>query len=178
MTAPMTDALDDELRGLLAETNDQRRRAGQALYHFYRSLVFWQGKGRTFHAIAKAWSAGGEQIFDSQAAALQRLAPHRADLPLRAYVADVLAQLAGDLERGDHLLVPFLRWIEGRFPELTSMMQAETPDSRIHDYDLARALARMFGLCERADRAEMVRCLRETSAEIVAGRKGPKSAGE
>ena len=41
-------ALEQELERLLVETNDLRRRAGQAFYHFYRTLVFWSDKGLGF----------------------------------------------------------------------------------------------------------------------------------
>jgi hypothetical protein len=159
--------LDQELKVLLAETNDQRRVAGQALWHFYRSIVFWRERGRTFLDVARGWAAGGALVFESQAAALRRLGPHARDARLRAFVAEVLAELADDLERGDHLVVPFLRWLEGRFPDLTRMMQEETPDSRIHDHALAADLARALVLLARSGtREEAVRTLREVSASL------------
>jgi hypothetical protein len=158
---------DDDLDGLLAETNDQRRRVGQTLYHFYRSLVFWHAKGRTFHATTKAWAAAGEAVFAALAASLGKRLPHQPDAVLRRYVGRVLGQLADDLERGDHMLVPFLRWIEARFPELTKMMQAETPDSRIYDVELAVDLRVLFGDCARADRPQTVRRLREVAASAA-----------
>jgi hypothetical protein len=156
-------ALEDELQELLAETNEQRRRVGQALFHFYRSLVFWRERGRTFFQIAAAWSAGGSSIFEALTASLRRLSPHGKDAALRAYLSVVLAQLAGDLERGDHMLVPFLRWIEGRFPELTAKMQQESPETRINDVDLAEGLAVLFGRLARTDRAEGIRLLRDAA---------------
>jgi hypothetical protein len=156
----LREALDAELERLLVGTNEQRRRVGQALYHFYRSLVFWSARGRSFVAIAAAWSAAGAGIFDALATTLRELPPHAPDARLRRFVRDVLLRLAADLERGDHMLVPFLRWIETRFPELTAMMQAESRATAIHDFELARELTGLFRLVARGERAEMVRLLR------------------
>ena len=108
----MRTELDRELVKLLVETNEQRRRFGQAIYHFYRTLVFWLPKGRSFLQITQAWSAGGATIFDTLAATLEEMDEHAADPTLRAFVVRVLDQLADDLERGDNMLVPYLRWLE------------------------------------------------------------------
>ena len=156
----MPTALDHELQKLLIGTNDQRRRVGQALYHFYRTLIFWMPKGRTFLGITKAWAAGGAAIFDGLAQTLEPLGDWKHDQRLRTYVGGFLAQLADDLERGDHMLVPFIRWVETLFPELTEMIQEEDDRSRIYDYDLARKLSSLFASAADANRAELVRALR------------------
>jgi len=160
----MRNALDLELQKLLVGTNDQRRRVGQALYHFYRTLVFWMPKGRSFFETTKAWAAGGAAIFDGLAATLEPLGPWERDRRLRAYTANFLQQLAEDLERGDHMLVPFLRWMETLFPELTEIIREEDARSKIYDYDLARELASLFVSVANAPRAEVVTSLR-TCAE-------------
>lgn len=156
----MTTTLDRELQKLLVGTNDQRRRVGQALYHFYRTLIFWMPKGRTFLEITTAWSAGGAAVFSTLATTLEELADGTRDENLRRFVGRVLGQLADDLHRGDHMIVPFLRWIEGLFPELTEMIQQEAVDSRIYDFDLARELASLFAAAADAERAEIVASFR------------------
>lgn len=160
----MATALDKELLSLLVETNDQRRRVGQTLYHFYRTLIFWMPKGRTFFEITKAWSAGGAAVFDALATMLADLPPARPDGKLRRFVSRVLDHLADDLERGDHMLVPFLRWIETLFPELTTMIREESVGSRIYDLDLARELASVFAVSQDAARGDFVSSLRAVAA--------------
>jgi len=155
--------LDLELKRLLVGTNDQRRRVGQTLFHFYRTLIFWKDKGLSFTAVTRAWSAGGAAVFDALAASLREVragpddastSPER-DQDLRVFVAVFLDRLAADLDRGDAMLVPFLRWLEERFPEITRMMQQEAPDSRIHDVALAEDLAALFVHVARADRKQV-----------------------
>jgi hypothetical protein len=153
--------LDEELRRLLVGTNDQRRRAGQALYHFFRSLVFWHDRGRTFSQITAAWSAGGAAVFASMSVLLAEPGKQQDDVPLRRFLADVLGRLADDLERGEHMLVPFVRWLEGRFPALTGMMREEAVGSRLLDHELARALESTFEAAARADAATLPARLRE-----------------
>lgn len=160
----MATALDRELLSLLVETNDQRRRVGQTLYHFYRTLIFWMPKGRTFFDITKAWSAGGAAIFDALAATLAELPPPSPDARLRGFVRGVLERLADDLERGDHMLVPFLRWIESLFPELTTMIREESVGSRIYDLELARELASLFAVSPDAARGDFVGSLRAVAS--------------
>jgi len=165
----MPTALDKELLSLLVETNDQRRRVGQALYHFYRTLIFWMPKGRTFFEITKAWAAGGAAVFDALAHVLAELPPARPDHRLRRFVGGVLEHLADDLERGDHMLVPFLRWVETLFPELTTMIREESVGSRIYDLDLARELASLFAVPQDVERGDLVRSLRAVAAGYAAG---------
>jgi hypothetical protein len=153
-------ALEQELLNLLVGTNEQRRRVGQTLYHFYRTLVFWMPKGRPFFDITKAWSAGGATIFDSLATTLAELPPPRPDPTLRAFLGRVLGRLADDLERGDHMLVPFLRYLETLFPELTEMIRRESAGSRLHDLALARELADLFAVAPDARREDVVLSLR------------------
>jgi len=158
--------LDRELEQLLVGTNAQRRRAGQALYHFYRTLIFWQNKGHTFHDSVRAWSAGGAAIFDSIAGTLAELGDPSRDEQLRRFMALVLHRLADDLERGDHTRTSFLRWIESRFPELTAMMKEEADDSTVYDVDLAVDLSELFTLCAGADAGETSAVLRAGAERI------------
>lgn len=159
----MATALEKELLQLLVETNEQRRRVGQVLYHFYRTLAFWLPKGRPFFDITKAWSAGAATIFDSLARTLAELPPPTPDPTLRAFLGAVLNRLADDLERGDHMLVPFLRYLETLFPQLTEMIREESGGSRIHDLELARELASLFAVHPDAERADFVRSLRASA---------------
>lgn len=159
--------LDRELKQLILGTNDQRRRVGQAVFHLYKTIVFWHDKGRAFSAIVRAWSLGGAAIFDSLAATLEGLDRFDEDARLRRWLAEVLGQLAGDLERGDHMLVPFLRWVESRFPELTSMMQAESAGSKIYDFALARSLTGLFTRAAGLERLDLARTLRQEAAAIL-----------
>ena len=145
-------ALDIELKRLVVGTNDQRRRVGQTLFHFYRTLIFWRDKGFGFFDVVRAWSAGGAAVFDALAASLRELGEPERDEDLRAFTVEFLEQLAGDLERGDHMMLPFLRWIESRFPELTEMMRAESEDSRIYDIALAEDLAALYVHAAQSDR--------------------------
>jgi hypothetical protein len=158
--------LELELRRLLAGTNDQRRRVGQTLYHFYRTLVFWREKGLGFAGVTRAWSAGGAAVFDAMAASLRELGEPERDGALRSFLADVLARLAGDLERGDGTTVAFLRWLETRFPALTRMMQEANADSRIYDVELAEMLATLFAHAARAE-ADALPGLLRAAAESV-----------
>jgi hypothetical protein len=153
-------ALDRELLKLLTGTNDQRRRVGQTLYHFYRTLIFWMPKGRTFLEITRAWSAGGAAVFDTLATTLDEIGEPSRDERLRAFTGRVLVQLADDLERGDRMLVPYLRWLETLFPELTEMIRQEDVGSRIYDVDLARELGSLFAAAPDASREDLVRSLR------------------
>lgn len=159
--------LDLEWKRLIVGTNDQRRRVGQAAYHLYRTLAFWHDKGRAFFDVTRAWSVGGAAIFDALAATLRELEVFQEDTPLRAWQADVLAVLADDLERGDAMLWPFLRWLEGRLPALTRMMQAEASGSRVYDFELARRLTHTFTVGAGADRSGLVEVLRTTARAIT-----------
>ena len=163
----MPSQLDHELKKIVLGTNDQRRRVGQAFYHFYRTLIFWNEKDVGFLDITRAWSVGGAEIFDGLATALRDLEVFGTDTRLRQWLAEVLGQLAGDLERGDAMLFPFLRWLEGRFPTLTTMMQEEQSGSKIWDYELARRLAHLFTLTAGADRRAMVDLLRAEADQLT-----------
>lgn len=156
---PVQTDLERELRRLVVGTNDQRRRVGQALYHYYRTLVFWREKGLSFGDVTRAWAAGGAMIFDTLAGTLRELGPPEPDVRLRGFLARVLRRLADDLHRGDHMLVPFLRWLEARFPEITEMMRAEDAASRIYDLELAERLSGAFAACAREDREGIARVL-------------------
>jgi len=159
----LTTALEKELLHLLVETNEQRRRVGQTLYHFYRTLAFWLPKGRPFFDIMKAWSAGGAAIFDGLATTLAELPPPQPDPTLRRFLGEVLNRLADDLERGDHMLVPFLRYLETLFPKLTEMIRQESAESKIYDLELARELASLFAVAPDTPRKDVVRSLRASA---------------
>lgn len=159
--------LELELKRLVIGTNDQRRRFGQTLFHFYRTLVFWREKAMGFAQITQMWSAGGAAIFDAMSGMLRELGEQEDDVRLRAFCADFLVQLAEDVERGDHMIVPFLRWLEERMPELTAMMQEEDADSRIYDIELADILAALFVHTARSEPAGMPRVLRAAASELT-----------
>ena len=159
--------LELELKRLVVGTNDQRRRFGQAMFHFYRTLIFWREKELGFARITQMWSAGGAAIFDAMAGMLRQLGDQEDDVRLRAFCVAFLQQLAEDVERGDHMIVPFLRWLEERMPELTAMMQEENADSRIYDIELAEVLAALFVHAARADTDGLPRVLRAAANEIT-----------
>ena len=88
-----------------------------------------------------------------------------------ALAAFLRTRMAGDVERGDTMLLPFLRWLEGRFPELTEMMQAESPASRIYDVALAEDMATLFVHAARAEVGALPVLLRAAAKAL--GPKGP-----
>ncbi len=158
--AASNEALDDELKRLLVGTNEQRRLVGQTLYHFYRTLVFWRERGSGFFHTTKLWSGAGASVFDNLATTLQALGEPSEDGPLRAFLVAWAIQLADDLERGDGMFVPYLRWLEQRFPVLTTMMQEEQADSLIFDVELCRVMAGALGRVALATRDEAISLLR------------------
>jgi hypothetical protein len=166
-------ALDLELRRLVVGTNEQRRRVGQALYHYWRTLAFWHAQGRPFAAITLGWCGAGASIFTAMAATLGDLGEPREDGPLRRYLAEVLGRLADDLARGDAMLVPFLRWLEARFPSLTALMRREAESSPIHDLALAVDLADLFRSCGGCGPADLPVRFREGSVYLVGGPATP-----
>ena len=159
--------LELELKRLVIGTNDQRRRFGQTMFHFYRTLIFWREKEMPFAQITQMWSAGGAAIFDAMAGMLREVGEQKDDERLRTFCDGFLRQLAEDIERGDHMIVPFLRWLEERMPELTAMMQDESPDSRIYDIELADILAALFVHTARAEVGGIPRVLRAAADEIT-----------
>ncbi len=176
--SPVDSELELELKRLVVGTNDQRRRFGQTMFHFYRTLIFWREKAMGFARITQMWSAGGAAIFDAMAGMLRQLGDQQDDERLRAFSVAFFRQLADDLERGDHMIVPFLRWLEERMPELTSMMQEESADSRIYDIELADVLAALFVHCARTEPDGMPRVLRAAAREIAPDEIAPDDGGE
>ena len=164
--SPVDGELELELKRLVVGTNDQRRRFGQTMFHFYRTLIFWREKAMPFAQITQMWSAGGAAIFDAMAGMLRQVGEQQDDVRLRTFCEGFLRQLADDLERGDHMIVPFLRWLEERMPELTAMMQEENPSSRIYDIELAEVLAALFVHCARAEPKGLPRVLRAAARQI------------
>jgi hypothetical protein len=162
----MPSQFEIELERLVVGTNDQRRRVGQTLFHLYRTFIFWKDKGRSFFDVTRAWSAGGAAIFDAMASTLREVGPPEPDEPLRRFLAGFMERLAGDLERGEHRFVGFLRWLESTFPEITEMMRAESGDSRIYDSELAEQLGALFARAARADREALVGLLRRASRDF------------
>jgi hypothetical protein len=159
--------LERELRRLMAGTNDLRRRTGQVLWHLDRTLIFWDRRGRGFFDVVRLWLPAAAGVFESTARAIAEHGRPDADGRLRRFVAGVLEHLADELDRGDLRLHPFLRWLEGRFPTLTAMMQAERPDSRLYDADLARTLGETFLLASGDDRAALTSRLRSTAHAVA-----------
>ena len=161
--------LQDELRRLLAETNDQRRRFGQTIYHVYRTLVFWGEHGSPFAASVKLAAPAGAALFDAMARSLADLEPHEEDVALRRYVVDLLDRLARDLEGGDRLRVAFLRWLEGRFPALTQLMREEQASPRLLDHALAAELTQGFASIAEAPVEGLPQRLRDLAARVAPG---------
>lgn len=159
--------LDLELQRLLVGTNDLRRRAGQALYHFYRTLIFWSDKGLSFLDSTQVWMAAGSHIMGLTATSLEALGDADEDAELRAFLAEVLERLAEDLERGEHTRIAHIRWLESRFPLLTAMMKREAGEAPIFDHPLARHLAETFTLCAGGTRTEVVGHLREAARALL-----------
>ena len=174
----MDSPLDLELKQLMVGTNDQRRRVGQVVFHLYRTLIFWHDKGRGFQESVRAWSEGGAAMFDTLATTLEALGGGGNDVLLRAWLAEVLGQLAEDLERGDPMLMGFLRWLESRFPDLTKMMQEEQAGStKLYDLELARSLTRVFTLAAGAGREEMVKLFGTEAEALSPSRRRARPAG-
>lgn len=163
----MRQAPDDELLEVIAETNDHRRRVGQALLGLHRALLFGRARGRSFADAVRLWAPGAATTFAGLSERLRRLPPSARDERLRRWLAPLLAGLAGDLERGEHGLLPFLRDLERSFPELTALMREEARAPRIADLELARALAALCGALARDDRGAAVRRLRAAGAALV-----------
>lgn len=137
----MAHDLERELQLLLVETNDLRRRTGQTFWHFFRTLVFWNDKGKGFGESVKLWAPAGSSIFGTLAGVLREVGEHSEDTALRGYTAEVFERLADDLERGEHMRMSFLRWLESRFPDLTDLMQTSDAGERIYDYAYAQQLS-------------------------------------
>lgn len=164
---PAAGELDLELKRLMVGTNDQRRCVGQTFYHFYKTLIFWKSKGLSFFEVTRSWSAGGAAIFDAMADTLRELGESASDVKLRAFTSELLVQLADDLQGGDHLLMPFLLWLERRFPELTEMMRAEDEATRIYDVEFAEVMARLLAYTVHSEREELVGIVREAAHALT-----------
>ena len=164
----MRHTLDDRQLALVAETNDQRRCVGQALTYLHRTLLQGNERGRGLRAGVRAFAPGAAALFASLEARLRRLSSRGRDERLRRWLSAVLARLAEDLDRGDRMLVPFARWLEGRFPELTALMRKEAPESKVHDAVLAQDLALAFGACARAEPERLPGVLSEAAVDLVA----------
>lgn len=162
----MATELDRELKTLLVGTNDLRRRAGQAFYHFYKTLIFWSDKGLSFVESARVWMPAGAAIFNLTASSLRAIGEPSRDEPLRRFCATVMRQLADDLDRGDHTRIAHVRWLEARFPELTEMMRRDQAADPIYDSELATMLANSFTLAVGGEGRQMTATLREAAAEI------------
>jgi hypothetical protein len=156
-----------ELRRLVAQTNDLRRRVGQVLWHLDRSLVFWDRRGKGFLAILRLWLPAAGETFEATARTMEDLGAPKEDRRLRRFLREVLERLADDLERGDHMLHPFLRWLEGRFPVLTALMKGDRPGSRVFDRALAEVLAGALLLSSREERAGIARRLRDAGRTLA-----------
>lgn len=169
----MDEHLRDELHRLLAETNDQRRRFGQTIYHVYRMLVFWGERGKSFGRAVQLAAPAGAALFDTMEVSLRDLYPHEPDAPLRAFAADLLDRLARDLEGGNRLRVAFLRWLEGRFPALTALMRAESSDTRVFDHELAADLAQGFAAIAEASDDQLVARVRRLADAVSESADGP-----
>ena len=160
---------DDELLALIAETNDLRRRFGQALVGLHRALLAARGRGEGLGAAVKAWAPGAAALMEGMESRAGRLRPHERDERLRKFAADVLGRLAADLARGDRMLAAFLRDLETSFPALTAMMKEEGRASKLHDLAFARDLKVALGVAGRGDRAFAAETLREAAGTLLDG---------
>lgn len=158
---------NDELLALLAETNDLRRDVGRVLIALHRALVLWRDRGKPFSTVVRGWAPGASHLLERAEARLRRLAPHRRDDRLRRWVGPVLLGLAADLEAGEHRYVSAMRGLEQRFPELTALMRAGTPEA-LHDAEAARDLRRAVVACGRTDRAAASAALRDVVRDLTA----------
>lgn len=163
---PDTGLLRQELETLLLDTNDARRRLGQALYHFYRTLVFWQRRGLDFARITAIWAPAAADLLGEMGRTLARRPQQGVDARMRAYAADVLERLAHDLERGDAALPLFLSYMETRFPMLTALMREVDPAQPVHDGALMQTLAEGLGRAARSSAAQRPPVLRETAQDL------------
>src|SRR5262245_13251160 len=125
MEAVRAPPLADELLPLFAETNDLRRAVGRALWYLHRCLVFWMGKEKPFGAVVASWAPACAQGFAAMEKRLRKVPPHARDETLRRFTSQVLRRLSEDVARGDGMAVPFVRWLETRFPTLTALMKEE-----------------------------------------------------
>jgi hypothetical protein len=164
---------DDELLALIAETNDLRRRFGQALVGLHRALIAARGRGQGLSAAVRAWAPGAAALMEGAEGRAGRLRPHERDERLRAFAAEVLGRLAADLARGESMLAAFLRDLEASFPALTGMMKEEGRGSKIHDLPFARDLKVALGVAGRGDRVSAAESLRVIAVEL---RQKPVSA--
>jgi hypothetical protein len=160
---------DDELLALIAETNDLRRRFGQALVGLHRALLAARGRGQRLSAAVKAWAPGAAALMEGMESRAGRLRPHERDERLRRFAADVLGRLAADLARGDGMLAAFLRDLEASFPALTAMMREEGRSSKLHDLAFARDLKIALGVAARGDRASAASTLKDAAAALLDG---------
>ncbi len=172
-TAPPSDAPDPirlrrDLERWLFDANDARRRVGQALYHFYRTLVFWNRRGLGFGRITTLWAPAAAEILSELGRALERQGLAGRDDALRAFAAGFLERLAEDLGRGDRALPLFLSWMETRFPRLTALMRESDPQAALHDPPLlgtlATGLARASRLADRALGESLLRTAQDLRA--------------
>lgn len=161
-------AMQRELERLLVGTNDLRRRVGQSLYHYYRTLIFWSQRGRAFSHTTRLWCAAAASAFDSVGVILRDAGPPEVDAPLRAFLARAFHQLADDLERGEHMQHAWLRWLESKFPALTTLMREAGEDDRILDAELASQLAEGLALAAGAERDDLVARFHALASDVRA----------
>lgn len=167
----MRKSIDDELLALVAETNDQRRVVGQSLIALHRALLIPRDRG--FVDSVQKWAPGATLLFGSMETRLRRLSPHRRDEAIRRWLRPVLDRLADDLERGDRGRLSFLAWLQGRFLDLTRLLQEEERGTRIHDLLLARDLSLVMGTVARVDVTSAASALRAAARELERSDAGP-----
>jgi hypothetical protein len=160
---------DDELLALIAETNDLRRRFGQALVALHRALIAARGRGQGLSAAVRAWAPGAAGVMEGGESRAGRLRPHERDERLRKFAGEVLGRLAADLARGESMLAAFLRDLEASFPALTAMMKEEGRGSKIHDLEFAREMKVTLGVVARGDRVSSAASLSALAAALVQG---------
>ncbi len=170
---------DDEETARGHRRDERSAASGQAvLLGLHRALLFGKARGRTFFYSVRLWAPGAATTFASLADRLRRLPPSALDVRLRRWFAPLLRGLAGDLERGEHGLVPFLRDLERRHHTVTALMREEARAPRIADLEARARAEALCGALARDDRAAAVRRLRAAGAALSkgAGRSGARPA--
>jgi hypothetical protein len=157
--------LDDERAKLFAETNDLRRRFGQAVWLLQRSITLARGD-RTLRAIFTTWASSAASLFRREQERLARLEPQGRDEGLRRLAIGVLETLATDVAGGDARLAPCLRSLEAALDAVVDLLRAEAGKPPVHDLDLARALRHGAATWARGDARAAAEALRATASAV------------
>jgi hypothetical protein len=165
----MRRAPDDELLALVAETNDLRRVAGQALWHLRTLLLLAREKPDRFVSTVRLWATAAGTALARFETRLRRAGPQGRDQALRTWLSGVLSDLARDLPEGDRRLAVFARTLDRRLGEVGRLLRDGTSARRAFDAGLARDLAVALGTVSRASGARISARVAE-AADLVRAR--------